>query len=194
MAGAPSFGKMSTFICWMAIRDVSAIAMTATTIVIGRRRAVSTSHMVVSPADSRSGRMIEKQREIAPGLGDGQQRTPDAEVRDGIVGFGLREEPLRIRHFGDVGESALIASPDLILSLAGRLPFDGCVLCDFCGAREQRSGLDLLRCQSLDGAVVPRGLGNGVLIDGTAPGLDREDVECGKSDRRPDGPVRHVRP
>src|SRR5438128_5083187 len=45
MAGAPSCGKMSTFIRWMAMIDARATEMTATRIVIGRRMAVNTNHM-----------------------------------------------------------------------------------------------------------------------------------------------------
>src|SRR5206468_8734615 len=45
MAGAPSFGKISTFIWRMAMIDVNATARTATRIVIGRRMAVNTNHM-----------------------------------------------------------------------------------------------------------------------------------------------------
>src|SRR2546426_1186966 len=52
MAGAPSFGKMSTFICRMAMIDVRATARTATRIVIGRRMAVKTNHMSSLPQRS----------------------------------------------------------------------------------------------------------------------------------------------
>ena len=45
MAGAPSRGKMSTFICRIAVIDASATAITATRIVIGRRMAMNTNHM-----------------------------------------------------------------------------------------------------------------------------------------------------
>src|SRR5439155_22446932 len=50
MAGAPSFGKMSTFIWRIATIDASATDMTATRIVIGRRMAVSTNHIDCAPA------------------------------------------------------------------------------------------------------------------------------------------------
>src|SRR5258708_5278285 len=121
MAGAPSFGKISTFICRMAMIDVSATASTATRIVTGRRMAVSTNHMRCLPeplvVQSRFD-LLDERREITVRLRRGEQRTPDAEPRNRVIGFGLREQPLRFGHLDDAGESILI--PSAGLTFAGR--------------------------------------------------------------------------
>src|SRR5881392_4249198 len=101
MAGAPSFGKMSTFICRIAMIEVSATASTATRIVIGRRMAVNTNHMTCLPAQlivrSRFD-LFDKRRKIAMRLRRREERTPDAEPRNRVIGFGLCEQPLRFGH------------------------------------------------------------------------------------------------
>src|SRR6267142_3052739 len=122
IAGAPSFGKMSTFICRMAMIDVSATATTATRIVIGRRMAVNTNHMESLPrGPARAGHSVhrlrsdlfQERREIAMRLRCRQQRAPHPEPRHRVVGLGLREQPLRFRHLGHACESVLITSPSL---------------------------------------------------------------------------------
>src|SRR3954447_17769271 len=127
MAGAPSCGKMSTFIWRIAITEVSATESTATRIVIGRRMAVSTSHMKALPSRSSAPgptcapgsasppRLFDKWREIARRLCRGEQRTPHAQSCDSVVHLGLREQPLRLGDFRDAGQTVLIASARLIL-------------------------------------------------------------------------------
>src|SRR5437899_7947271 len=112
MAGAPSFGKMSTFICGMAMIDVRATARTATRIVTGRRIAVNTNHMRCLPepliARSRFD-LFDERGKIAMRLRRREQRAPHTEPRDSIVGFGLSEQPLRLGHLDDADESILLA-------------------------------------------------------------------------------------
>src|SRR5438093_11604527 len=148
MAGAPSFGKMSTFIWRIATIDASATDMTATRIVIGRRMAVSTNHIDCAPASGYLviwlsghlviwsfgylvirlfGYLLQKRREIAARLGGGEPCSPHHEPRHGIVGFGLREQPLRFGHFGDAHEPILIARARLALASRRSLALNGCV-------------------------------------------------------------------
>src|SRR5262245_57990715 len=114
MAGAPSFGKMSTFIPRIAMIDASAIEMTATRTVMGRRMAVNTNHMAsVAPNSCESAQRepnatrhpplsdpVEERREIPARLCRRQQRPPYSQPRHRIVGLGLREQPLRFRNVG----------------------------------------------------------------------------------------------
>ena len=62
--------------------------------------------------------LFDERRKIAVRLRRREQRAPHAEPRDRIVGFGLREQPLRFGHLDDAGESILIASAGL--TFAGR--------------------------------------------------------------------------
>src|SRR6059036_3092922 len=103
MAGAPSFGKISTFISRMAMIDVRATASTATRIVIGRRIAVNTNHMTYLPEpliDQSRFDLFDEGRKIAMRLRRREQRAPDPQPSYRVVGFSLREEPLRLRHLG----------------------------------------------------------------------------------------------
>src|SRR5712691_10217320 len=112
---------MSTFICRIAMIDVSATASTATTIVIGRRMAVNTNHMrcLPEPLLSRSRLdFLDEGRQIAVRLRRREQRAPDAEARDRIIGFGLCKQSLRFRDFGDAREAILV--PSACLALTGR--------------------------------------------------------------------------
>src|SRR6266436_1271206 len=103
---------MSTFICRMAMIDVSATASTATRIVTGRRMAVNTNHMTCLPEllipRSRFD-LVDERRKIAMRLRCRQQRTPHAEPRHRVISLGLREQPLRFGHLGHAGEPALIS-------------------------------------------------------------------------------------
>src|SRR5258708_33100602 len=112
---------MSTFICRMAMTDVRATASTATRIVIGRRMAANTNHMSCPPGPvtvrSRFD-LFDERCEIAVRLRRGEQCAPHAEPRNGIVGFGLSEQPLRFRDFRHAGEPVLI--PSARLAFAGR--------------------------------------------------------------------------
>src|SRR5712691_9472003 len=113
---------MSTFICRMAMIDVSATATTATRIVIGRRMAVNTNHMKCLPRGPAKAEhsvhqlrsdLFQERREIAMRLRCRQQRAPHAEPGHRVVSLGLREQPLCFRHLGHAGEAVLIASPSL---------------------------------------------------------------------------------
>src|SRR5258707_2465046 len=120
---------MSTFICRMAMTDVRATASTATRIVIGRRMAANTTHMRCPPGPltvrSRFD-LFDERCEIAVRLRRGEQCAPHAEPGNGIVGFRLREQPLRFGHFSHTGESVLVPSP--CLALPGRR----CPTLDWC--------------------------------------------------------------
>src|SRR5438270_8230534 len=111
MAGAPSLGKMSTFISRMAMIDVNTTARTATTIVTGRRMAVNTNHMKSLPRhralgpSSRLSQFFQKRRQVAMRLRRREQGAPQPEPRHRVIGFRLREQPLRLGHFRDAGES-----------------------------------------------------------------------------------------
>ena len=87
-----------------------------TMIVIGRRIAVSTSHITflleallrdhIDQPESRLSQLVDERCEITARVRRGQQRPPYAEARDGIVGFGLRQQALRFRNFGEVAQAA----------------------------------------------------------------------------------------
>src|SRR5260370_25554967 len=106
----------------MAMIDVNATARTATRILTGRRMAVNTNHMTCLP-EPRVVRSrfdsFEERREVSVRLCRREQRAPHAEARDGVVGFGLSEEPLRFPHFGHAGEAVLIARARLAFAGTG---------------------------------------------------------------------------
>src|SRR5215203_2036684 len=180
MAGAPSFGKISTFICRMATIDVSATATTATRMVTGRRMAANTNHMtclpeprdVHSPFD-----LFEKRRETSARLRDSQQGAPRAKACDRVVSLGLSEQPLRFRHLGHTGESVLVAGTRLALACRGGLTLNRRVPRDRRGSFRERPRFHLLGCQRLDRPLVVRGLGHLVLTFDALPRVDREDLE-----------------
>src|SRR5438477_6326280 len=127
MAGAPSFGKISTFIWRMAMIDVRATASTATRIVIGRRMAVNTNHMrcLPEPLMNRSRLdLFDEGRQIAVRLRRREQRAPHAEARDRIIDFCLCQQPLRFRHFRDARKSVLVPGACLALASGRGLPLD----------------------------------------------------------------------
>src|SRR5262249_41504770 len=136
---------MSTFICRIAITDASAIAIIATTIVIGRRMAVNTSHMIefsrstVLPPGS-----VEKWRQIAVRLRRCEQRTPYAQPGHRVVSLGLREQPLGFRNFGDAGQAVLIPRASLTLARRRCFAFDRRVLRNLGRRLEERPRFHIL--------------------------------------------------
>src|SRR5215471_8569260 len=176
-AGAPSCGKMSTFISRIAMIDASATEITATMIVIGRRIAVSTNHMRSLLNAGLRSQLFQKRRQIAMRLRRRQQCSPHPEPGHRIVGFRLREEVLRFRDLGDAGESGLIAGACLALTRRRRLPLGRRVPRDLRRRFHKRPRLDFLRCQGLDRLVVPGTFRQLVLSLDTLACLDREEVE-----------------
>src|SRR5437868_6227766 len=143
---------MSTFISRMAMIDVSATASTATKIVIGRRMAVNTNHMrcLPEPLMNRSRLdLFDEGRQITVCLRRREQRAPDAEARDRIIGFGLCQQSLRFRDFCDARKAILVPSACLALTgsrglaLHRRVP--GNVSCSL----HERASLHLLGRQRL---------------------------------------------
>src|SRR2546427_4392726 len=222
MAGAPSFGKMSTFISPIATIDASATEMTATRIVIGRRMAMSTNHMrslLRGPASrlshgygesrrsasrrrkpdttygrSGSSRLLQKRREIAAHLCRSEQGSPHTKARDGIVGLGLCQQPLRFRHFVDTRQPILITRPRLALRGGRRLTFDRRVPGDFRGRRHERACFGVLRRERLNRPFVPRAFGELVLRLDALPRIDGKNVERRERERRANRPVRNLQP
>src|SRR4029450_1581921 len=179
MAGAPSFGKISTFICRMAMTDASATASTATRIVTGRRMAVNTNHMRCLPEPPVPSRfeLFEKRREISTGLRRRKQCAPHSQARDGVVGFGLGEQPLRFRDLGHAGESVLITSACLALACRCGLTLNRRVPCNLGGGLRERARFQFLGGQRLKRSLVVRGLRDLVLKFDALARIDREDVE-----------------
>src|ERR1700688_4468430 len=106
MTGRFRSGKMSTRMRLTAKTAVRATALTATRMVIGRRRAARMSHMEVT-SRLRVHEMQER-REIALRHGLRQQRPPDVNPGELILDFGLREEALCVGHFDDARQAGLI--------------------------------------------------------------------------------------
>src|SRR5580704_17350905 len=130
MAGSPTCGKISTGMRWIASAAQRAIAMRATTTVIGLVRAARTRRMVLLA------RLRNEWLDISGGRGDAQQTAPDSQPRQRIVDLGLREKPLGFRHFVDVSEARLIASGGLLSGRPRSRYFNRRVSCDAAGALE----------------------------------------------------------
>src|SRR2546427_7585407 len=151
--------------------------MTATRIVIGRRMAASTTHIDCAPASGYLvirlfGYLLQKRREIAARLGGSEQCSPHPEPRHGIVGFGLREQPLRFGHFGDAREPILIARTRLALASRRSLALDGCVPRNLRRGLHERASFGLLRRETLKRPFVSRGLSELILHLDALPRID----------------------
>src|SRR5579863_9214464 len=91
MAGSPTWGKISTGMRLSARPAQRAIARRATTTVMGRERAASTSFIRTRLS---FGGLGDKRLEVARGGCDAEKATPDGEACEGVVDLGLREEAL----------------------------------------------------------------------------------------------------
>ena len=115
---------MSARIRLTAKTAVSATAITATRIVIGRRRAARISHIGQrAPADEVSSEINGVERAVRGRLR--QQRAPHVDARELVLHFRLREQTLRIGHFDDAREPGLIARARLRFALLRRRELDG---------------------------------------------------------------------
>src|SRR5258705_7265960 len=100
---------------------------------------------------------------------------------------------LRLGHFGDVGQPAVVPCPGKLLRLIGGPELLRHVLGDGGSRLEERRRAGLLRLQCCDRLVVMRALGNLVLRLDTLPGLDGKQFAHGKRYGRAKGPVGHTR-
>src|SRR6266478_4815760 len=108
----------------MASSEHMAKAATATTMVTGRRSAVSISHITGSLST------IQERLQVALRGGDGQQSAPHAEASQRVVDFGLGKQPLGIGHVHYITESGTIARGGLLLGLPRGFELYGSVACD----------------------------------------------------------------
>src|SRR5579863_978449 len=140
MAGSPTWGKISTGIRRTARYANSAIATSATTTVMGRLSAARTSRIrplsacqecfgrlkpaplevaqALSPANtlqlaSLAG-LCEKRLKITGHGRDLQQPAPDTQASQCVIDLRLRQQPLRFRHFVDIGQARLVARRGLL--------------------------------------------------------------------------------
>src|SRR5262245_52914331 len=189
---------MSTFIRWIAITEASTIERTATTIVMGRRIAVSTNHMAFSCVvplyefHSRLSKLIDERCQIAARLCGGKECTPDAHARYCIVRFGLGQQPLCLGDLGDVRQSTPIPRPRPALGIRRRLTFERCIPRDLAGRRHECAGLRLLRGEILDDLLVARALCRFILDFDALSRSRRKRVEDRNDDGNADRPVRYL--
>ncbi len=107
---------MSARIRLTAKTAVSATAITATRIVIGRRSAARINHMVndLPRTDERAPR---KDARLPCATASRQERPPHVDSRELVLHFGLREQALRVGDFDDAREARLIAGARLRFAL-----------------------------------------------------------------------------
>src|ERR1700682_3292861 len=130
----------------MASNEHIARAATATTIVTGRRSAVSINHMMGSLSS------IQERLQVALRGGDGEQRAPHAEPRQCVVDFGLRQQPLRIGYVHHIAESGTIARRSLLLGLPRGFELHRSI------ARDQPSGVERRTCSRCVGVQLGQDL------------------------------------
>src|SRR5262245_21740517 len=110
---------MSTRIRFTASQEQRATAITATTIVIGRRNASKTSFMCRSLSSG-----LEIAREVALRLSQRQHGSPDSKPCKRVVDFRVRQKTLRLGDFHDGSESRFIPSSRLLFGGARGLEHD----------------------------------------------------------------------
>src|ERR1039458_7006021 len=116
----------------------SAIAINATTTVIGLLRAARTRRIWPAPF-RRSLACLGHEGPDVPGCGShAEQSPPDSQPRQRFVDFSLREQPLRLRHLVDIAQAGLIASRRLVGSGARRAHIDRRVAGHISGAALSR--------------------------------------------------------
>src|SRR5450755_4751601 len=101
MAGSPTCGKMSTGIRRTARSAKSAIAIRATTTVMGRLSAARTNRM--HPLAASLAGLQKKRLKIAGRGCNLQQAAPYTQPSQRVVDLRLCEQALGFRHFIDVG-------------------------------------------------------------------------------------------
>src|ERR1035441_8090469 len=110
MAGSPTCGKMSMGMRRTARTAHRAIAIKATTTVMGLLRAARTRRMMPAPSRHSLACLGDEGPDV-PGCGShAEQSPPDSQPRQRFVNFSLREEPLGLRHLVDIAQPGLIAS------------------------------------------------------------------------------------
>src|SRR5687767_7223977 len=103
MTGRSRSGKMSTRIRLTANTAVSAIAITPTMIVIGRRSAARINHMARFSLGLAN--EVQERREVSVRDGNRKARAPDVDTRELVLHFRLGEQALGIRHFDHAGQA-----------------------------------------------------------------------------------------
>ena len=183
---------MSARIRLTAKTAVNATAITATRIVMGRRRAARISHIGQrAPADGFTSDDERRERALRHGLR--QQRAPHVDPRELVLHFGLREQALRVRHFDDAREARLIAGARLRFALLRRRELHRRVGGDGPGGLHHRRGCLLLARDRQQRLVVQRRLGARRRRRRGLAGAEAGEVEdVGKDDLDAGRPVRAI--
>src|SRR5262245_49518020 len=108
MAGSPPFGKISTGMRWRARTAHSAIAISATTTVMGRVSAANTRR-IASPSN-----LYNEGLNIARGRRNSEQTAPDPQPRESVIDLGLGEQALRIGYLVNRAEPGLVTGRRLL--------------------------------------------------------------------------------
>src|SRR5262249_26087965 len=95
---------------------------------------------------------------------------------DGVFELGLRQQSLRVGHFGDVRQTVVVPRPRARQGILRGFHLDLRVLGDAAGGIHQRAGARVLRFYRVDHLVVTRRLGGDVVRLGFAAGAQAENV------------------
>src|ERR1017187_2127627 len=134
IAGSPTCGKMSIGMRSTASTAQRAIAIKATTTVIGLLRAARTRRIWPAPSRHSLACLGDEGPDVTGCGSHAEQSPPDSQPRQRFVNFSLREEPLGLRHLVDIAQPGLIASRRLVRSGARRAHLDRRVGGDIPGA------------------------------------------------------------
>src|SRR5207244_6066207 len=104
-------------------------------------------------------RIIQERIQISRARGNAKQSAPNAESRQAIIDFRLRQDALRLGHLNNISESGFVPSTCLLLGGARCVKLDDRVLRDSTRCREDGAGLLHLAVQILHYLVVPRNFG-----------------------------------
>src|SRR5579863_7226318 len=118
MAGSPTCGKMSTGMRWAASTAPRAIAISATTTVIGLPRAARTKRIVRAPLASLRC-LSEKRLNVAARRLELQARAPHAQARQSVVDLSLNQQALRLSDIIDRRQPGLVSRGSLLKRNAG---------------------------------------------------------------------------
>src|ERR1700719_496226 len=99
---------MSAGMRWMARMEQSAMVRAATMMVIGRRSASRTSHMLLALAS------VQKWLQIALSGRDREHRAPDIQVREREVDLGLGQQTLGFSYLDQRSETGFVARGRLL--------------------------------------------------------------------------------
>src|SRR5713101_7554215 len=124
MAGSPPLGKMSTDIRSSARTAQSAMAIRATTTVIGLVRAARTTRIF---SDSSLAGLGNERLNVPGCCGDTEQPAPDAETRECIIDFCLGQQPLGVGHLVDRSQARFISRGRLLCRSSCGRDLDRCI-------------------------------------------------------------------